>query len=689
MSAVEPGSHPGPEGAPPRTTSLRKWLLGLLLLWALAVRVLFSWPDPTMNRLWDERYNAGNVAAVLAHDQWRPVRTHYPTLSYLPHAAALKAYETARSLPWLSSLPTTFGIAPDGRPYLTRIAVRVSRIIQTLLGTASLFVVFLIGRRLFGPWVGLGAAFLLAVAPWHMRQSGVFKPDVMLVLTAVLALYAILGARRSESLRAYAIAGAMVGATAAAKWNGAALALPLLVAVALGGVRDIGLLVRRTAAAAAGGAGVLLLLNPWLLLAPEMYRRHLGSTVSHYRERLAETGAGFFDQPLNAVTSLAGSVYFSPVLGACGLLGLGWMLLLALRGRSGIQSTAQEADGNPTLATRLAARVQAPLPGGRGGTTVADALLLAVFFGSYVAALWVVTRYPKPPNWLIVAPVMALTGAWFIGKLVNLARALPERRLTVAALALLAAVAGLAGLDKVRFVHTTVYDENVPLTSADAARTAGRPKPLRGRTFITELPLGNQDFDPRIWDGNYVSTLIRTDSIATESRSERNTADVLLFPSSRLAPGQDSVYGELAADQPGATVQRFEPRLFRLRGDPVVLVRRSFEALGPPAPTAFSKAGAGFYEVDPAVLHADTGALAAGGTLVSLEIAVRTPSRDQVAIAVEVEGHRLPCRHTQRGRERRRCLTQRFELPQSPIRIVVEPAREVIDVTTFRWRRPA
>ncbi len=668
MNAVEAAGRPDPEGVSPSTTRLQKWLLGLLLLWALAVRVLFSWPDPTMNRLWDERYNAGNVAAILAHSQWRPVRTHYPTLSYLPHAATLKVYETARSLPSLSSLPTTFRIAPDGRPYLTRIAVRYSRIIQTLLGTASLFVVFLIGRRLFGPWVGLGAASLLAVAPWHLRQSGVFKPDIMLVLTAALTLYAILAARRSEGLRAYAIAGAMVGATAAAKWNGAALALPLLFAIALGGVRDIGLLFRRTAAAAAGGAGVLLLLNPWLVLAPGMYRRHLGNTVSHYRERLAEVGAGLFDQPLNAVTSLAGSVYFSPVLGACGLLGLGWMFVLAIRARGGFSR---------------------PLPGAAGGATAGDAWILAVFFGGYVGSLWIVTRYPKPPNWLIVAPVVALAGAWFIGRLASAARALPETRFTVAALAILATVTGLAGLDKARFVHATVYDVNVPLTSAEAARTAGRPKPLRGRTFISELPLGIQDFDPRIWDGNFVTTLIRTESIAAETAAERETADVLLFPASRLETGQDPVYQNLAAEKSGASVQRFEPKLFRLRGDPVVLVRQSFAAVEPPAPAGFSDAGEGLYDIDPAALQPQAGAAEADRHLVSLEIAVRTPTRDDVRISIEVAGTSMPCRHTQRGRERRRCLTPRFEPPQSPVRILVEPAREVIDVTVFHWRRPA
>ena len=669
MNAAEAASHLDPEGVSPSTTRLQRWLLGLMLLWALAVRVLFSWPDPTMNRLWDERYNAGNVAAILAHDQWRPVRTHYPTLSYLPHAATLKVYETARSLPWLSSLPTTVRIAPDGRPYLTRIAVRYSRIIQTLLGTASLFVVFLIGRRLFGPWVGLGAASLLAVAPWHLRQSGVFKPDIMLVLTAALTLYAILAARRSEGLRAYAIAGAMVGATAAAKWNGAALALPLLFAIALGGVRDIGLLFRRTAAAAAGGAGLLLLLNPWLVLAPGMYRRHLGNTVSHYRERLAEVGAGLFDQPLNAVTSLAGSVYFSPVLGACGLLGLGWMFVLAIRARGGFSR---------------------PLPGAAGDATAGDAWILAVFFGGYVGSLWIVTRYPKPPNWLIVAPVVALAGAWFIGKLASAARALPETRFTVAALAILATVAGLAGLDKARFVHATVYDVNVPLASAEAARTAGRPKPLRGRTFMSELPLGTQDFDPRIWDGNFVTTLIRTENIAAESRPEREAADILLFPASRLEPGQDSVY-------PGDGRGSSRHQCPALRTESVPAARR---ARSPCPPFLRCRRTARTALASPRRAKASTTSTRPLSTRKPAPPKQPDTSYRWRSPCAHLPGRRtdldrsppvdsMPCRHTQRGRERRRCLTPRFEPPQLTGTDLVEPAREVIDVTRFHWRRPA
>ncbi len=687
-------SEPQPEATPAPTTRLQKWLLAALLLWALAARVLFSWPDPTMNRLWDERYNAGNVATALAFDQWRPLRTHYPTLSYMPHTVVLKLYEEARALPLLEDAPTTFGIARDGRAHLTPIAVRVCRILQTLVGTASLFVVFLIGRRLFGPWVGLGAAFLLAVAPWHLRQSGVFKPDIMLVLAAVLALYAMLRARRAPSAGSYAVAGALVGATAAAKWNGAALALPLLAALVLGGVSSPGLLLRRAAAAAAAGAATLLALNPWLVLAPDLYRRHLGNTVSHYRERLAEVGASLFDQPLSAVTSLAGGVYFGPVLGAAALLGLAWMLALALRAGRGVASalpgTGRGAAGEPRGASGGAAGA---LPdAGRGiaggGATVADAWILLVFFGGYVASLWVVTRYPKPPNWLIVAPVVALAGAWCIGRLLQAARTLPRGPIQATAVAVLALAAGAAGLDKARFVHATVYDTNVPLTSAAAARAAGSPKPLRGRTMFSELPLGKQDIDPRTWDGAFVPTLIQTEDLAAEASAERDAADVLLFGGARLAPGEDPVYRELAAPDGGVEVRRFDPRPFRLRGDSVVLVRRPFLALGGPEAAPFAAAGDGVHEVEPAALEAGDGDPGPGRLLVSLEVAVRVPAAAAADVAVEVDGVRLPCRHTQKGRARRRCLTPRFEAPESPVRILVEPPRDVIDVTVFHWRRP-
>ena len=666
MTAVHanPAVSPSPEGAPPATSRLQAWLLGLLLLWAFAVRLVFSWPDPTMNRIWDERYNAGNVAAILAEGQWRPVRAHYPTLSYLPHALVLKGWETARALPGLREAPTSFAVAPNGRPFLTPLGVRTCRAIQALVGTASLWVLFLIGRRLFGSPAGLLGALLLSVVPWHLRQSVAFKPDIMLVLTAVVALYAMLAASRRGTLRSYAVAGAMVGATAASKWNGGALLIPLLAAIALGGIesRSIGLVARRTLAAGAAAAGVLLLLNPWLVLDPDLYRRHLGSTVNQYQERLVNADSGWFDQPVNLVTSLVGSIYFGPVLGAAALVGLAGLLLLVLRHR----------------------RVSASLPGPGGAMTTSDVWIMLTFFGGYVAALWTATRYPKPPNWLIVAPVAALAGAWLIVFLVGAARrAGPTGWRRAAAPALVLIVAPAVAV-KVQSVHRTVYDENVPLTVDEAARVAGARKPLRGRTFVSELPLGAQAFDPRTWDGAFVPTVIRTENIAAELSAEAETADVLLFAGSRLGPDQDPAYRELAAGA-GATEQRFEPGLFRLRGEPVILVRRRFDPIGPPSQAPFAATAEGRYQIDSRAAGGSTGSLEP--SLVSLEIAIRTPSRDAVDVAIDAGGLRFPCRLTQKGRQRRRCLTSRFFEPREPVRVIVEPSREVIDATVFRWRR--
>jgi len=585
-------------------------------------------------------------------------------------------WETARSAAAFDGLPPTWAVAPDGRPYLTPAGVRTCRIIQTVLGTASLWVLFLIGRNRFGAGAALTAVLLLSTTPWHLRQSVAFKPDIMLVLTGVIALWAMLAAVRNGSVRSYAVAGAMVGATVASKWNGGALLLPLAVAIALGGLRDVPLLLRRAAAAGASAAGVLLALNPWLVLDPDLYRRHLGSTVTQYQERVVNAGSGWFDQPLSVITSLAGSVYFSPVLGICALLGLTVLLAHVVRHRS----------------------VRGPLPGVGSGLTAADATLLLTFLGGYVAALWAATRYPKPPNWLIVAPIAALAGGWLISRLLAITRRLPTgwRRAATPAFVVLIAAALSA---KVHFAHRMAYDENVPLTTDQAARTAGQDKPLRGRTVVTELPLRAQAFDPRLWDSAYVPTVVRTEDIAEEDAAEATRADALLFPASRLEPEADLPHGKLAAAA-GATLTLFEPGPFRLRGEPIALVRRTFQRLAPPEPAAFRALEQGAWLVDlptpapagdppePAAAEASPSNEPPAPELVSLEIRLRAPATDGVEVHVIADELRLSCRLTQKSPKHRRCLTTRFATPDEEVRLSVEPAREVVSVTLFRWRQP-
>jgi 4-amino-4-deoxy-L-arabinose transferase-like glycosyltransferase len=62
------------------------------------------------------------------------------------------------------------------------------RLPYVLAGTATILVVYFIGRRAFSPPAGLWAAALLAVDQFHAGWSRVFMPEVLMLLLAALAI---------------------------------------------------------------------------------------------------------------------------------------------------------------------------------------------------------------------------------------------------------------------------------------------------------------------------------------------------------------------------------------------------------------------------------------------------------------------------------------------------------------------
>ena len=128
-----------------------------------------------MNRIWDERYNAGNVAAILAEGQFRPVRTHYPTLSYLPHALILKTWETA----FVPTVIRTENIAAElGAAHRLRAVHQLARLLRTarvpdalsrLMGT----------QRTAGPLVAAAAAISSRIRPpFHLTVANATGPQI-------------------------------------------------------------------------------------------------------------------------------------------------------------------------------------------------------------------------------------------------------------------------------------------------------------------------------------------------------------------------------------------------------------------------------------------------------------------------------------------------------------------------------
>ena len=227
----------------------------------------------------------------------------------------------------------------------------VGRALTALFDVGTVLLVFLLGRRLYGPTVGLLAAALLAVTVLHVQLAHFFTSDPYLTFFALAALYAMVVAhgaggtsRRRLSLL---LAAALVGLAVGSKFTAVLLLLPLLWTVwAAGESHWWG-----EAAAALGVAAlVFALTNPFALLdrtcpLPEArptfgpLRLPEGLARSCYLQNVAEQNAmargaadlGFTRQYEDTLPYL----YFiemqvrwgmGPLLGIVAFAGLGWAL---------------------------------------------------------------------------------------------------------------------------------------------------------------------------------------------------------------------------------------------------------------------------------------------------------------------------------------------------------------------------
>jgi 4-amino-4-deoxy-L-arabinose transferase-like glycosyltransferase len=89
-----------------------------------------------------------------------------------------------------------------------------ARIVEALLGVAAILVVFLLGERLGGRWVGLIAALGVAVFPPFIHSTGELMSEPPAILTLPAAVLAFLWAGERERLRVWLLPGLLFGLTA-------------------------------------------------------------------------------------------------------------------------------------------------------------------------------------------------------------------------------------------------------------------------------------------------------------------------------------------------------------------------------------------------------------------------------------------------------------------------------------------
>jgi hypothetical protein len=79
------------------------------------------------------------------------------------------------------------------------------------LGVISVFIIYLIGKKLFNKKVGLWAALFLGISPMHVRESHYMTTDVFFVLTILIALLFLIFLINTRKKSWFLLAGIAIG----------------------------------------------------------------------------------------------------------------------------------------------------------------------------------------------------------------------------------------------------------------------------------------------------------------------------------------------------------------------------------------------------------------------------------------------------------------------------------------------
>ena len=229
-------------------------LLVALLALALALRLKgVDWGLPFSFVNADESVVVPKAFGV-ARGTLNPQFFYYPSLFFYLVGGV---YLLAAPVLWAvqHSNPLAMGsFVVDPEPYFL-----LARLLSVAAGTASVYLLYRIGREAFGRPAGLVAALFLAVAPLHVAYSHMAVTDVAATALSLLALLLLLQAARGGARRRLIAGAVAAGLATSAKYNLGALVLPATIAAVYVCRGEVG---RR---AVAGGRAALLW--PRLLLA--------------------------------------------------------------------------------------------------------------------------------------------------------------------------------------------------------------------------------------------------------------------------------------------------------------------------------------------------------------------------------------------------------------------------------------
>jgi len=144
---------------------------------------------------------------------------------------------TSAFLEQLAPLAASINVPPEVVDFLGRATTGhgytvVGRILVALFDTLSIYLVFLIGRRLYGAWAGLLAATLSALAVLHIQLAHFFAVDPISTTFVLLAIYGSLLIFDRRTAGSAFLAGLAIGLAVSSKYS----ALPIVLVPATAGL---------------------------------------------------------------------------------------------------------------------------------------------------------------------------------------------------------------------------------------------------------------------------------------------------------------------------------------------------------------------------------------------------------------------------------------------------------------------
>jgi hypothetical protein len=204
------------------------WWLGLCLVaiggLALGARLWgigFGLPNEAARP--DERHLIGYTLSMAA-SRGNPHFFNYPSLYLNLLLVFYAVYFVAGRLTGHFSSPSDLAAEYALDP---RNLYLIDRVVVALLGTATVYLVFLIGKRAFNRRVGILGGLMLSVAYLHVRESHFGTVDVPLTFFVTLAMAAIVRADSERRDRLFWLAGFASGLAVSTKYNAVALLAPL------------------------------------------------------------------------------------------------------------------------------------------------------------------------------------------------------------------------------------------------------------------------------------------------------------------------------------------------------------------------------------------------------------------------------------------------------------------------------